>query len=107
MPLNYNLFSGKYTTTWKKTHKIAVNMSAINSDNNNYGSVVVSENDSKIPRQRFDIAEPGSSLENPIRASLHCCRRGETDGFKIIVTSMFVFAVGVTIALIITIASGM
>ena len=81
-------------------------MSGINADNNNYGSVVVNENDSKIPRQRFDIAEPGSPLENPIRASLHCCKKGETDGFKIIVTSMFVFAVGVTIALIITIASG-
>ena len=79
-------------------------------DNNNYGSVVTDQtsiNESKIPRQRFDIAEPNTRLQNPIRASLNCCHRGgETDGFKIIVTSMFVFAVGVTIALIITIASG-
>ena len=75
-------------------------------DNNNYGAL---NNDpepgSKGQRQKFDIGEP--SYGNP-RAS-GCCggsRRGETDGFKIIVISMFVLAVGVTVALIITIASG-
>ena len=37
---------------------------------------------------------------------LGCCHKGDSDGFKVIVVSMFVFAVGVTVALIITIASG-
>ena len=89
-------------------------------ENNNYGALNnEQETTNKIPssnsagsRQRFDIVEPnynsGSNNSN-IRsaATTGCCgRNSDTDGFKIIVISMFVFAVGVTVALIITIASG-
>ena len=69
-------------------------------DNNNYGAL---HNDQEGghsgKRQRFDILEPSYERER------QCCH-SNTDGFKIIVISMFVFAVGVTVALIITIASG-
>ena len=85
-------------------------------ENNNYGALN-NEQESKVvqaastttPRQRFDIVEPNynSSNNSNIRSAATCCgRNSDTDGFKIIVISMFVFAVGVTVALIITIASG-
>ena len=66
-------------------------------DNNNYGALNNDQDDGK--RQRFDILEPHYERQ------AKCCH-SNTDGFKIIVISMFVFAVGVTVALIITIASG-
>ena len=70
-------------------------------DNNNYGALQNEpEATGKRPQQqRFDILEPSYERQS------QCCH-SNTDGFKIIVTSMFVFAVGVTVALIITIASG-
>ena len=87
-------------------------------ENNNYGAL---NNEEEIPklqnsnssasrqnsRQRFDIVEANYDSGNGLRSAGSCCgRNSDTDGFKIIVISMFVFAVGVTVALIITIASG-
>ena len=86
-------------------------------NNNKYGALNNEQESKNVvqtssSRQRFDIVEPnynsGSNNSN-IRsaATTGCCgRNSDTDGFKIIVISMFVFAVGVTVALIITIASG-
>ena len=88
-------------------------------ENNNYGAL---NNEEEIPkqiqnsntsansrqnsRQRFDIVEANYDSGNGLRSGSCCGRNSDTDGFKIIVISMFVFAVGVTVALIITIASG-
>ncbi len=58
---------------------------------------------------KFFLISIDLDLDLDFRSLLNgCCGRGrgETDGFKMIVISMFVFAVGVTVALIITIASG-
>ena len=82
-------------------------------ENNNYGSLhnenpsgseLEQQQQPKLQqgRQRFDIAEPNY----PKSHGSHCCYKANTDGFKLIVISMFVFAVGVTVALIISIASG-
>ena len=68
-------------------------------DNNNYGALQNEPEAGKRPQQRFDILEPSYQRQS------QCCH-SNTDGFKVIVISMFVFAVGVTVALIITIASG-
>ena len=69
-------------------------------DNNNYGALQNEpEAGKRPPQQRFDILEPSYQRQS------QCCH-SNTDGFKVIVISMFVFAVGVTVALIITIASG-
>ena len=86
-------------------------------ENNNYGAL---NNEEDLPkqiqnsnsgsrqnsRQRFDIVEANYDSGNGLRSGSCCGRNSDTDGFKIIVISMFVFAVGVTVALIITIASG-
>ncbi len=75
-------------------------------ENNNYGALQ-NEQEPKATRQRFDISEPNyGNVSNSARSRLCCGHKNDTDGFKVIVTSMFVFAVGVTVALIITIASG-
>ena len=72
-------------------------------ENNNYGSLSDPNVEPKFQqRQSFEITEP----RYPKNERSCCHKAGETDGFKIIVISMFVFAVGVTVALIITIASG-
>lgn len=74
-------------------------------ENNNYGALN-NDQETSVPgkRHRFDISEPSYHSRSK---NLLCCHKSgaETDGFKIIVISMFVFAVGVTVALIITIAS--
>lgn len=68
-------------------------------ENNNYGALN-NESENGPKRHRFEFSEPNVAKKS-------CCApKGDTDGFKIIVISMFVFAVGVTVALIITIASG-
>lgn len=81
-------------------YRQACDTCTVNMDNNNYGALNNEQEGGK--RQRFDILEP--SYER--RPSSQCCSHSNTDGFKIIVISMFVFAVAVTVALIITIASG-
>jgi hypothetical protein len=84
----------------------------MNFDINNYGSLPEpGQSSPKVPsRQTFSIAEPSSPLRrgssNSNAVSRYCGKSGDTDGFKVIVISMFVFAVAVTVALIITIASG-
>ena len=87
-------------------------------ENNNYGALNNEEdlpkqiqnsnsaNSRQNSRQRFDIVEANYDSGNGLRSGSCCGRNSDTDGFKIIVISMFVFAVGVTVALIITIASG-
>lgn len=75
------------------------------SDNNNYGAVT-NENESKTLRHRFDVAEPGVSLQNSKLKLPLCCHSKESDGFRWIVCSMFIFAFVVTVALVIAIASG-
>ena len=87
-------------------------------ENNNYGALNNEEdlpkqiqnsnsaNSRQNSRQRFDIVEANYDSGNGLRSGSCCGRNSDTDGFKIIVISMFVFAVGVTVALIVTIASG-
>ena len=81
-------------------HPEEENDAKIMMDNNNYGALQNEpEAAGKRPQQRFDILEPSYQRQS------QCCH-SNTDGFKVIVISMFVFAVGVTVALIITIAPG-
>ena len=81
-------------------HPEEENDAKIMMDNNNYGALQNEPEAGKRPQQqRFDILEPSYQRQS------QCCH-SNTDGFKVIVISMFVFAVGVTVALIITIASG-
>ena len=72
--MKYQIRSAQWVPIWSQYKPISKMSGA---DNNNYGAVVTDQlNESKIPRQRFDIAEPNTPLQNPIRASIHCCHKG-------------------------------
>ncbi|TRY76762.1 hypothetical protein TCAL_07601 [Tigriopus californicus] len=64
-----------------------------------------------VPKQTFSISEPYQThgdttyLRGHGKKSGFCCR-GEADGLRVIVLSMFVFAIGVTVALMVQIAAG-